>query len=131
MILVEQFPWLRARWIGYAFAAFSIAVAALFFVFSNDILRSPYLLPFMVAVAFSTVFGIGPGFAALFLATLVTAYFFIPSVATFSLNRAMWIAAANYGCVLLLTRLGEQFLRRKLAHSFLFQNVASKQDGEG
>jgi hypothetical protein len=130
MVLVEQFPWLRSRWIGYAFAAVSVAVAAIWFSYSAYVFSSPYIIPFMMAVAYSTLFGFGPGFAALFLATLVTAYFFIPPIGILSLNRVTWIAAGNYGCVLFLTRLGEQFLRRKLAHSLLFQNRAGEQEGE-
>jgi len=129
MTLIEQFPWLRSRWIGYAFAALSVAVAAICFLYSADVLRSSYLIPFMMAVACSTLFGLGPSFVALFLATLVTAVFFIPPIGTLSLNRVTWVATGNYSLVLLLTRLAEQYLRRKLAQSFLFQNLAGHQDG--
>jgi hypothetical protein len=114
----------------YAIAASSIAVAALFFGYSNNVLRSPYLVPFTAAVAFSTVFGLAPGFVALILATLVTDYFFIAPVGTISLNRLTGIAAATYGGGLLLTHVGAQFFRRKLAHSFLVQNSAGKQDSK-
>lgn len=130
MTLLEQFPWLRSRWTGYAVAALSVAVAAICFFYSTDVLKSAYLIPLIIAVACSTVFGLGPGFAALFLATLVTAFFFIPPVGTFSLNRMTWIAAGSYGFALLLTHLAGQYLRRKLAQSFLFQNVAGNQDEE-
>lgn len=130
MVLVEQFPWLRSRWIGYAVAAVSVAGAAIWFSYSIYVFRSPYIIPFMMAVACSTLFGFGPGFAAVFLATLVTAYFFIPPIGILGLNRVTWIAAGNYGCVLFLTRLGDQFLRRKLARSLLFQNRAGEQEGE-
>src|SRR5437588_11708676 len=118
MSLVEQFPWTRSRWIGYAFAALSVGAAAIFFLYSADVLRSPYLMPFMMAVACSALFGLGPGFAALFLATLVTTFFFIPPIGTLS-NRVTWIAWGTYGLMLLLTRLAGQYLRRRLAHSFL------------
>jgi hypothetical protein len=129
MSLVEQFPWARSRWIGYAFAALSVGAAAIFFLYSADVLRSPYLMPFMMAVACSALFGLGPGFAALFLATLVTAFFFIPPIGTLS-NRVTWIAWGTYGLMLLLTRLAGQYLRRRLAHSFLFQNLAGNQEAE-
>ncbi len=82
----------------------SVAMAAIWFSYSAYVFSSPYIIPFMMAVACSTLFGFGPGFAALLLATLVTAYFFIPPVGMLSLNRVTWIAAGNYGCVLFLTR---------------------------
>ena len=108
----------------------SVAVAAICFYSIDQWLRAPYLIFFMTAVAFSTLFGLGPGFAALFLATLVSAYFFIPPLRMLSVNRTTWIAAGSYGFVLFLTRFGEQYVRRKLAQSFLFQDFAAKQNEE-
>ena len=130
MTLAEQLPWLRSRWLGYVLALSSVAIAAICFSYSVGVLRSPYLIPFAIAVAFSTVFGLGPGFAALFLATLITDYFFNPHAGTLSPNRASWIAAGSYGLALLLARLAEQFVRRKLARSFLLQNLAGEQEEE-
>jgi hypothetical protein len=130
MSLVEQFPWLRSQRVGYAFAILSVAAAGVCFFYSSHVLSSPYLIPFIMAVACSALFGLGPAFTAVLLATLVTAFFFISSIGTLTPNRATWIAAASYALVLLLTRLGVQFLRRKLARSFLVQNFAPSNEGE-
>jgi hypothetical protein len=127
MTLMEQFPRLRSRWVGYVVAALSVAVATICFYYLNQQLKASYLIFFMMAVAFSTLFGLGPGFAALVLATVVSDYFFILPLWTLSLNRATSVAAGSYGGVLLLTRLGEQYVRRKLAQSFLLPDVAGKQ----
>jgi hypothetical protein len=130
MSLVEQFPWVRSQWAGYAFAVLSVAAASVGFFYSTDVLSSPYLIAFTVAVACSTLFGLGPGFAALLLATLVTAFFFIPPVGTLSLSRATWIAAANYSFVLLITRWAGQYIRRKRGHSFRLPNFTRDRDGQ-
>ena len=84
----------------------------------------------MTAVAFSTLFGLGPGFAALFLAAIASDYFFISPLRTLSLSRATWIAAGSYGLALLVARVGEQYVRRKLTQSFLFQDFAAIHDEE-
>ncbi|MGI8961718.1 MAG: DUF4118 domain-containing protein [Bryobacteraceae bacterium] len=128
MTLIQQVPWLRSRWVGYAISALNVAAAALCFVYFNQALRAHYLIFFMMAVACSTLFGLGPGFAALVLAVVASDYFFIPPFAVLSLSRATWIAAASYGLVLSLTRIGEQYVRRKLTRSLLFENVAGNQD---
>jgi hypothetical protein len=128
MTLMKQLPWLRSRWIGYVFAPLSVALAAVCFFCSYQALGSPYLISFMVAVAFSTLFGLGPGFAALVLAVVVSDYFFIPPFGMLSLAGATWIAAGSYGGLLLLTRIGEQYVRRKFTQSFLFEGVAGEQD---
>jgi Sulfotransferase family/Domain of unknown function (DUF4118) len=131
MSLLDQFPWLRSRRVGYAFAILSVAGAAICFSYADHIVSAPYLMPFIMAVAFSALFGLGPGLLALLLATLVTAFFFIPPLGTLTLNRATWIAAASYALVLVLTHLGVQYVRRKLARSFLVENfAASKEAGE-
>jgi Sulfotransferase family len=130
MPLLEQFPCLRSRWIGYAFAGLSVAVVAASLSFATYVLRSPYLIPFTMAVACSTLFGLGPGLAALFLATVVSGCFFAPRLGSLTLNPATWMAIGSYSLALLLTRLAEHYLRRRVAQSFLSRNLAGKQDGE-
>lgn len=131
MPLLEQFPWLHSRWIGYVFAVLSVAAVAVSLSYAAYVLRSPYLIPFMMAVACSALFGLGPGLAALLLATVITVCFFVPRLDIVTLNPGTWIAIGSYGLALLLTRLAERYLRRRAAQSFLFRTLAGKQDEEG
>src|SRR4051794_9630284 len=100
MILIDQFPWLRSRWTGYAVAGLSIAIGAVGIYYSSQLLKAPYLIPFIMAVSFAALFGLGPGLAALLLATLASDYFFIPPLGTLGLSRMTWVAAGGYGVVL-------------------------------
>lgn len=118
MILVEQFPRLRSHWTRYGFAIVSVVLAALCF-YSSTALSSPYLIPFIAAVALSTLFGLGPGFVACVSASVLTDYFFISPAGTFGSNRSTWIAVGAYACALLVTHFGEQLFRRKRAQSVL------------
>jgi hypothetical protein len=130
MPLLHRFPWLRSRWIGYAFAVLIVAVAAVCLAYATYVLRSPYLIPFMMAVACSALLGLGPGLVALFLATAISSCFFVPRLGSLTLNRATWTAIGSYGFALLLTRLAERYLRPRAAQSFLFRNLVGNRDGE-
>ncbi len=122
MILVEQFPRLRSglqsKWKRCGFAVASVAFAALCFYLSSAV-SAPYLIPFIVAVAFSTLFGLGPGLVAFVLASVLTDYFFISPEGTFGWNRSTWIAVCAYACALLVTHFGEQLFRRKRSQALL------------
>ncbi len=130
MILVEQFPRLRSRWIAYAFAISSVALAALCFWCVDRALSAPYLIPFTLAVAFSTLFGAGPGIVAWLLATLLTNYFFVAPAGTLRLSRDAGTAAAVYAGALLLMLVAEHLVRRKLARSALSRSVAQTGNSE-
>ncbi len=123
MILVERFPRLRSRWIAYASAVASVALAAFSFWCVNGALSAPYLIPFTLAVVFSALFGAGPGVLAWLLAIVVTDYFFVVPIGTLGLSRVVWIAAAVYAAALLCTLFAAQLLRHKLARSALPRNL--------
>ncbi|MFL6353027.1 MAG: sulfotransferase family 2 domain-containing protein [Bryobacteraceae bacterium] len=136
--MIEQFSWLRSRWTGYAAAALSVAIGVGCFYVLRQWFTAPYVIPFMMAVAFSTLFGLGPGFAALVLAIVVSDYLSVQgmgilggsgaAVNRLAINHVTWIAGGSYGAVLLFTHVGEQYIRRKIAHSFLLPDIGAKQD---
>ena len=88
MLLLEQFPRLRSRWIAYGFALASVFVAAFAFWCSERVFSAPYLIPFVMAAAFSTLCGIGPGVIAWLFATALTDYLFVPPAGTLGLLSA-------------------------------------------
>lgn len=112
---------MRSRRAHYALALVLVACSCLWFFWAAHILAAPYLASFMVAVALSSLFGIGPGCVALVAATLASDFFFIPPIFDLSFNRYTWLAAGNYALALLCARAGAQFVNRKIGRSLLFE----------
>jgi len=71
MTFIEQFPRFRADQVRYMLPVFFVAVSGIAFFYSEHVLRSPFVVSFMGAVAVSALFGIIPGLIASVLATLV------------------------------------------------------------
>jgi hypothetical protein len=87
-----------------------VAVTAAAIFYSEYVLRAPYLVSFMAAVAISALFGVIPGFIATVLATLASDFFFIPPVMKLNLDRLTLLAAANYGLAMIVARAGARVL---------------------
>ena len=92
---------------------FFVAVSGIAFFYSEHVLRSPFVVSFMGAVAVSALFGIIPGLIASVLATLASDFFFIPPVLQFTLDHATLLAAANYGLAVIATRASARVLGSK------------------
>src|SRR5205807_1894560 len=81
--------------------------------YSQHLLRAPYLVSFMAAVAVSALFGIIPGFIATVLAILASDFFFIPPIMELNLDHLTLVAAANYGLAALAARASARVLGSK------------------
>ena len=64
MTLIERFPRLRSGQVRYMLPVCFVAVSAVAVFYSEHVLRAPYLVSFMGAVAVSALFGLIPGFIA-------------------------------------------------------------------
>ena len=90
-----------------------VTASAVAVFYSEHILRAPYLVSLMGAVALSALFGLIPGFIAIVLATLASDFFFIPPVMKFNLDRLTLLMAANYGFAMIVARGSLRILRSK------------------
>jgi len=132
MTLVERFPGLRLRQTHYVLAVLFVALSALVFFISAQVLSAPYLVSFMVGVGASAIFGVGPGLLAALLATLASDFFFIPPLMQFNFDHLTLLAAANYALAAIVARTGATMVRRTIGSSVLFETfvVGSKTDSQ-
>jgi hypothetical protein len=138
MTLIERFPRLRNGQVRYMLPVCLVALSVVAVFYSQHLLRAPYLISFMGAVALSALFGIIPGFIATALATLASDFFFIPPIMSFSLDRLTLLAAANYGLAAIAARVSALVLGRrgrdqkiKLALVMMLKELVNGQNGEG
>ncbi len=136
MTFVERFPRFRSPQVQYVLPVCFVAASTLAFFYSSHVLSSPFLVSFMGAVAISAFFGLVPGLIASVLATLASDFFFIPPVMQLNLDRATWLAGANYGLALIAARAGAHALsstgrdqKIKLALYQLLENLANARNG--
>ncbi len=113
MTAVDRFPRLRSEPVRYTIPLGVIALATAASYFSGNIVHFPYLVSFVAAVAFSTLFGRGPGTLALILAILASDYFFIHPIFSISLSQITWLVAGHYTLAFLLMLVGVELPVRK------------------
>jgi hypothetical protein len=112
MKFIEHFSPLRSPRRRYALVIGIVLVLAASFLVSDAILKAPYLLPLMIAVAVSTSLGSGPAIVALLFAVFLTDFLFLSPIWTLSLDSRTLLAAVLYGLALLLGHFGPDLLLR-------------------
>lgn len=130
MTLTERFPQLRSRGVRYALALVLVGGSSVWFFLAAQVLASPYLVSFMVAVGLSSLLGIGPGCVAWVAATLASDFFFTPPIFDLNFDRFTWLAAANYAVALLFGRAGAQLVRHRIGQSLLFEKFVLGLNGK-
>lgn len=137
MTLIERFPRFRSGQVRYMLPVCFVAVAVVAIFYSQHVLRAPYLVSFMGAVAASALFGIIPGFIATALATLASDFFFIPPIMELNLDRLTLLVAVNYGLAVLAARASARLLaskgrdqKIKFALTMVLKDLLNGQQGE-
>jgi hypothetical protein len=136
MTLIERFPRFRSGLVRYVLPVCFVAASLASIFYSQHLLRAPYLVSFMAAVAVSALFGIVPGFIATALATLASDFFFIPPIMELNLDHLTLVAAANYGLAVVAARVSARVLgsrgrdqKVKLALIVLLKELVNGQNG--
>lgn len=137
MTLIERFPRFRSGQVRYVLPVCFVALSVVALFYSQHVLRAPYLLSFMGAVAVSALFGIIPGFIATALAILASDFFFIAPVMHLNLDRLTLLAAANYGLAVIAARVSARVLgskgrdqKIKLALIMILKELVNGQSGD-
>lgn len=112
-MFIERLPRLRSGGLSYCLAGGLIFLTAAGCLFSREIVNFPYLAAFLVAVALSTLLGRGPAIVAVILAALLSDYFFIPPIFSFSFDRVTLQAAGYYALAVILILVAARIPIRK------------------
>ena len=131
MTISEKFPRLQSETVRYAVPVCAVVITTAGCLFSKEVVKFPYLVPFMVAVAASSFFGLGPALVALVLSMLLSDFFLIPPIFSLSLDHITLLAAGHYALAAFLVIFGARAAVRKgldqklrLIFLFLRENIA-------
>jgi Domain of unknown function (DUF4118)/Sulfotransferase family len=102
MTVLDRFPTLRSGSVRYMFPVCVLLLITVACFFSAEVIKFPFLVSFVAAVAVSSFFGRGPGIVALLLATLLSDFFLIPPIFSLDLDKVTLSVAAIYCLAFLL-----------------------------